>query len=541
MSGWKRFCLAGVVVFSICAAEAAPRETSADRRKAREQEREAKKRQRQAEKEQKEAERERGRATPAKDAKTIRKYVITKDADKRRPEGNLPCVEKEFTISTGIETEPQVKLTCIVPVDGAGQPTEGARDVVFYSPYAGARNALAKRPELRRYANALGMTIFTIEITTDTKYLNDSEKYYCFPVSGWHEVAVNAWKKVLEEFKLEKRKLLIMGDSVGGSYAQQIAARYPDEIDAVAFTGGRLFGEVRKNDISWLILSIWECPGMENSRNLANEYRALGVNVLQSEGPPIYPGNPAQHLYHHAPSNITFELMEDFLAGIRDLRKQHGGKVPPVAEWPVHETMFGETRVFPSTQTADSWKKLPLGVRREIELRDMLPIVLEPPEITADTGIVIYSHDPELRNTILEDNMCFFASQGFICTALRPGAGTAEYRKLAVYAASHFPNREIYVVGTGFSGARLAVGVLSSGVNVQEVTLLNTEYEDLLASLEEERIPMRSRDNITVFMDSQVAETPKNRYGIEVKSFNRKPEFGNEWFNALAMGLADDD
>jgi len=144
----------------------------------------------------------------------------------------------------------------------------------------------------------------------------------------------------VEEFKLDGRKMLIIGDSVGGSYAQQIATRYPDLVDAAAFTGGRLFADTTPNDISWLIMSTWECPGMEASQNLAKEYAAMELNVLQTECPPILPSNSGHHLFHHSPSRIAFEIMEDYLAGIRDLRRKNKGKIPPAKDWPVQETIL---------------------------------------------------------------------------------------------------------------------------------------------------------------------------------------------------------
>lgn len=533
--------------------EAAPKNTSKQRSEARRREREARRQERAAEKAKKDPfmplhndnkppPRQANTTTKSSTAKkTVPKWEMIRDIDKRRPEGQLPIIEKEFKLTTGIETEPEVKLTCLVPVDADGKITDGAHDMVFYSPYAGARKALEKRRELRRYANALGMTIYTIEITTDTKFLNDPEKYYCYPQSGWHEVAMRARQMVIDEFKLEKRKLLIVGDSVGGSYAQQIASRYAGEIDAAAFTGGRLFGEAAGNDVNWLIMSIWECPGMEASRALAEEYLALGVNVLQTEAPPVFPGNPSGHLYHHTPSRITFEMMEDYLVGVRDLRKQNQGKVPPAAEWPVRETIFEREMVFPSAAAAATWKIFPHGVRREIARREWFPIVIEPENAATDAKVVLYAHDPGVRNTILEDNICFFASQGFYCLALNPGARIRDYRDLAFYASSQFPQRDIYVIGVGIGGERLAAGVLSSGVRVKEITLLNTDAQDLVDTLNSLKNPIQSREKITVFMDGKVDEIPKNRYGIEVRSFGNKLEFGNQWHQALALGLVDDD
>jgi pimeloyl-ACP methyl ester carboxylesterase len=506
-----------------------------DRRKAREQARQEKK-----QREEEKKKRNDSRTSNSDKNKVVRKkHVIIKDGDARRPEGKINCLEKEFTLQTGIETEPEVKLTCLVPVDGSGKPTAGAHDVVFYSPYAGARKALEKRVELRRYSRALGMTIFTIEIITDTKYLGNPEKYYCYEVSGWHEVAIAAWKKVLEEFQLEKRKLLIMGDSVGGSYAQQIAARYPDEIEAVTFTGGRLYGNIRKNNVNWLAMSIWKCPGMQDTQDLIQQYRELGVNVLQTEAPPLMPSSPAQHLFHHTPSRITFEIMEDYLAGIRDLRTKNGGTVPPVSEWPARETIFEQEYVFPSKAVAASWKKLPHAMRREVALRDRQPIVLEPAVVTDGTPVVIYAHDAEIMNTILEDNFCFLAQQGFICVGFNPGASTADYQFLVRYIRFHFPKRKVYAIGAYNSGERMAAGLLSAFFKVERITLLNTDIDSLISALTIGRIQNSLRIPIEILQDIPLEDVPKNRYNIEARTFNRNREFGGAWFNALAEGLTE--
>lgn len=475
------------------------------------------------------------------DKKAFKAPPMKKNGEPKRPEGTLKCVEKEFTLPTGIATEPEVKLTCIVPVDASGNPTEGANDMVFYSPYAGARKALEKRPELRRYANALGMTIFTVEITTDTKYLGDEQKYYCYAVSGWHEVAIKAREKIMEEFKLENRKMLIVGDSVGGSYAQQIAARYPGLVDAAAFAGGRLFGEIKKNDISWLILSTWECPGMANSQTLAREYALLGMNVLQTETPPILPGGPADHLFHHVPSLAAMNLLEDYLSALRDMRKKNGGRIPPSKDWPVKETILGKDYSFPSAAVAEGWKKLPNGMRSEIAQKELLPIVLEPEKPDNNSKVVIYAHDPEVHNTILEDNMCFIALQGDYAVALRAGANMEDYQRLCEYVKEQFPRRDIYVVGTYDSGEDLAAGVLASGLKVKKITLLNTDAESLSDTLDENRSKLRGKSKILILEDEKTEGEQKYKHGIEVKTFNKSEEFGNQWFNAVQRGMYDEE
>ena len=140
------------------------------------------------------------------------------------------------------------------PADASGAPTAGAADIVFYSPYSGARDSLKKRAELRRYANALGMAIFTIEIKSDVKsWNNDMKSYYCTPESGWHKVFAAAHDEVVKRLGVEKKKLFLIGDSAGGSFAQQLATFYPERFDAVAITGTDLHAACRRSSKRWLI------------------------------------------------------------------------------------------------------------------------------------------------------------------------------------------------------------------------------------------------------------------------------------------------
>ena len=77
---------------------------------------------------------------------------------------------------------------------------------------------------------------FCFDILTDM-----DDPYFVTPEAGWHDVALAIQEEICRKYQLPKRKLLLSGESAGASLVSQMAAAYPDRVEAVATVGGSRF------------------------------------------------------------------------------------------------------------------------------------------------------------------------------------------------------------------------------------------------------------------------------------------------------------
>src|SRR6185503_13523301 len=96
-----------------------------------------------------------------------------------------------------------------------------AHNVVFYAPWLPQRNMM-KQDYVRHFSDKLGYTIFSFPIETDEKDIDNRERCYYYPESGWPNMVFTAQEKLTKEYNLQPRKLLIMGISAGSTMAANI-------------------------------------------------------------------------------------------------------------------------------------------------------------------------------------------------------------------------------------------------------------------------------------------------------------------------------
>ena len=128
--------------------------------------------------------------------------------------GTFAVKEGDFVLPTEFQDNENLLISYMVPVDEQGNPLPSAHNVVFYAPFLGDNMPLRK-PQLRYFAQKLGFTIFTMNNKCDRDVVGDKQKYYIFNESGWHDIVWKAHQKLLADFKLEPRKLLVVGESAG--------------------------------------------------------------------------------------------------------------------------------------------------------------------------------------------------------------------------------------------------------------------------------------------------------------------------------------
>ena len=208
---------------------------------------------------------------------------------------------------------PEVEVGYIIPIDPSGKPLPGTENMIFYAPFNGEGNKTpCSQPWLQELARRSDCSVFSLQIKMNYEIVRDRKKYYIYPESGWFDIVFDVQHKLAERFHLPRRRLMLVGESSGGSMVQQISAAYPERIAAAAWCGGSRYelSNIRYDGIPRLILSTWGCPGEQNSEELSQKLRRQDNPVLFSSMPPDFRLN---EWYHHAPGNNSYQLIQDFI------------------------------------------------------------------------------------------------------------------------------------------------------------------------------------------------------------------------------------
>lgn len=144
---------------------------------------------------------------------------------------------------------------------------------------------------------------------------DDTKRFYYYPESGSGEAYVSAVQKIADLSKFSKYKLLLVGESGGGSAAQLFAARYPELVESIIVTGGGKFrAPEKKSAIRWNIIHTrrdWVEPA---NVSLVSALRDRGEEVFYVTTSPEWKrrGNPSA-LFEHCPNEDAFGLMEKLI------------------------------------------------------------------------------------------------------------------------------------------------------------------------------------------------------------------------------------
>lgn len=310
--------------------------------------------------------------------------------------------EGSFILKTNLPNNENLKITYMVPVDSEGKPLPSANNVVFHAPFAGEKIPL-NSPHRRYFSEKLGFTSFSFNMKLDIRYLY----CYVFNDSGWHDIVFIAQQKLLNNFNLKPSKLLVVGQSSGGTMGQQLASVHPDKIDAVAMIGGGTFNPIKKNSkVAWLALSTWGDWYTPEGNELEKQAQSVGVQVLRGKTPGILK-NKGNRFAHHSASPYAWKLMQEFIKGVAELREKNNGVMPLSKEWPIKQTVYNENKFLPSKEFASLWNKLPHEGTAIFEHKDNNShIVVFPPSGRFARAIVLFVHDPLFyESTHLMDNL----------------------------------------------------------------------------------------------------------------------------------------
>lgn len=253
----------------------------------------------------------------------------------------------QYVKEISLPLNPTVRIGYLVPVDSNRKPRPGAENMVFYGVFNGEGKRIpCSQAWLQQLARKYNCTVFSLSINSDLSIAEDRNKYYIYREAGWFDIVFSVQKNLAKRFKFPFQKLLLVGESSGGSMVQRIIAAYPDRIAAAAWCGGSRYDmeQMKKDGIPRLILNTWGCPGENASIILAKQERKLGNPVLVAQMPP----DPTLNKwYHHAPGPESYRLIQEYIGGIAETLNRNRGQMPELKT---------EKEFYPSLCFATSWQ-----------------------------------------------------------------------------------------------------------------------------------------------------------------------------------------
>lgn len=226
-------------------------------------------------------------------------------------------LEGSFKIFTGKYNNHIILVRYVVPWNPKeDKPHLNASQFVFYAPFNGEADRIRK--DLPFWVKDLAYTkkfsVFSFTIDVGKFDILSPYTYYVYKEAGWYDLIFMLKKYIEAKFDLDHKKLLLTGESSGGSLCQQLVVDRADKIKRAAWCGGRIytdFSETAKN-VPMLCLSIDGCVGQKVSHDLAVNYCAAGFNIrhlvlssyLNSNG----------KIEHHAANQRCYSLLAAFLS-----------------------------------------------------------------------------------------------------------------------------------------------------------------------------------------------------------------------------------
>ena len=227
----------------------------------------------------------------------------------RYAEGNFPlCVRKPGNHN--------ILVRYIIPLDPAsGRPLKSASQIVFYAPYNGDSKRIARRlPSwLKFFPEIAGFSVFSFTIDVDNDMIFQKNKYYIYEEAGWYELVFMIKDNLERNFGLQNKKLMIVGESSGGSWAQRLAATHPDKISAAAWCGGGNYARFSTNasSVRLLALNVDGCVGLMETKQLVKS-NFNRINIYYG----ILPAweKTSGKIEHHAAGEIGYRLIQSFIS-----------------------------------------------------------------------------------------------------------------------------------------------------------------------------------------------------------------------------------
>ena len=197
-----------------------------------------------------------------------------------------------------------------------GKILDSANKMVFYSPFCGDDVRIVKGllPWHKAFAEEYGYSVFTFTVRTTPEYIL-SDDYYVHSRNGWPEIVFEIKNILQNKFGLSDMPLIIIGESSGGSFAQQILATYPDKVECAAWNGGRIYKDFNApTNCRIMATNVWGCPGTKSTEQLCLQSAKKGIIIENYSMPPNI-ALKGRKFEHHAAWTLNYELITDFVVG----------------------------------------------------------------------------------------------------------------------------------------------------------------------------------------------------------------------------------
>ena len=364
-----------------------------------------------------------------------------------RTDNDEPLPDFNTTLSPEDIDLPSVRFTALngffyVVINGTAVPVvysipmEGthlapcASNLIFYGPFPGEKTDLSGNivPDL---VKKLGCSVFSLSFSMIGNDLSHPETAYWSAQSGWFKAVMDARQEIIKGFGLSKEKLLLMGYSGGGGMVLNLAAAFPNEVEAVVAQGANLVPEPAVNAIKWFIINNRGDTNAEITLPFYQKLKQRGDVALYCETTPSRGRGQ-----YHSPSQEAYDLMYTFLAGILNQRQQVGrGQTDTAALWPyaspcdplkryrvVRTQTLDEGSPYqknfdllPSAAFALDWSKVCPPIQTIACNDDSCRLHVNFPASAKPKGLVIYYDDPDYDAfPRLVEDICSLAESGFV-------------------------------------------------------------------------------------------------------------------------------
>ena len=283
-----------------------------------------------------------------------------------------------------------------------------------------------------------------------------------------------------KKYRLSPRRLIILGESSGGSMAQQMVATHPEEIAAAAWNGGTTYGELPEDcPVALLGLNAWGCFGGDNTRGMVRQSALQGTQVLWEEGPPVWEPFDTTH---HGGSEITHTLRRLFLKAVVEMADDEG-KVPPPSSWPVEAAMpDGRMLRFPSEEFYHEWRKLPLALNHAVRNRATTGYVAANEAVEKPSRCFVLFCEP-MDGVLLRDCVYSLSRENLAVWVVFCGETTGQAIEdgAAALASIHdepqFASLPVTLIGFGGSASSVMQLIdRENDSNIKQVFLLNPAW-----------------------------------------------------------------
>jgi len=394
-----------------------------------------------------------------------------------------------------------VKVHYAIPYGKNGKPLPSASNVVYICPFRPERKFFTKE-HFKWFPEKGGYTCFSMDIESDPNYNKETEKFdYVYVTSGFPDLVFKVKEIIEDHFGLEKRNILLTGQSAGTCMSQEMVEHFPDKIDAFAGNGGY-------NNIKIKVKNSGKLKTAFLINNTVGDWYSQKpkdnphLQVLRRITPAIWK-NKNQNHYHHTASSKSWNLIHLLIKGVIELRAKHNGVLPYYNEWSYKSVnKKGKVFYFPSLEFKKAWDEIPEDILDDLKYNPKKMakenIYFSPP---APSSVVIYIHSkppakkprkpkiyisddgtitveeikPDKSSPLtLQDNLYYLYMQNAAASSVMITENRKESMKRVVKLLKEVMKKEewkhlpIYVCGVGIGGEMAAVAALRYGEKIEK-------------------------------------------------------------------------